>query len=208
MILLYPRSAVDSSLVGVPARYRYTGIIGGKSPGSCKGSSVKRNQIESAVGSLRYVSLIAVISAGFGSALMFLIGAVKIYNAYAIFMYDGLVTGSDGVITSKQTIAYLVQGIDAFLIALVFMIFSGGVYNLFIRRGDLGVEPEVSHTRIQSISQLKSIIAELIVIILFVNFMEDVLASDINTYQWEMLVIPSSILFLAGSLKLLDLKDR
>jgi uncharacterized membrane protein YqhA len=169
---------------------------------------LKRNQIESAVGSLRYVSLIAVISAGFGSALMFLIGAVKIYNAYAIFMYDGLVTGSDGVITSKQTIAYLVQGIDAFLIALVFMIFSGGVYNLFIRRGDLGVEPEVSHTRIQSISQLKSIIAELIVIILFVNFMEDVLASDINTYQWEMLVIPSSILFLAGSLKLLDLKDR
>ena len=169
---------------------------------------MKKNQIERAFGSLRYVSLIAVISAGFGSALMFLIGAVKIYNAYAIFMYDGMVTGSGGVITSKQTIAYLVQGIDAFLIALVFMIFSGGVYNLFIRRGDLGVEPEVSQTRIHSISQLKSIIAELIVIILFVNFMEDVLASDIDTYQWEMLVIPASILFLAGSLKLLDLKDR
>lgn len=169
---------------------------------------MKIDRIERTVGYLRYVSLIAVISAGFGSALMFLIGAIKTYNAYAVLIYGGLAIDSDAVITSKHAIAYLVQGIDAFLIALVFMIFSGGVYNLFIRRGNVGPDSEKGLTRIHSISQLKSIIAELIVIILFVNFMEDVLASDIDTYQWEILVIPASILFLAGSLKLLDLKDR
>ena len=125
------------------------------------------------LGRFRYISIIAVVSAGLSSALMFVIGAVKTYSAYAVFMGH---SSSDGVsVASKQAIAFLVQGIDAFLIALVFLIFSGGVYNLFIRRDGDGVQIESHRQGVASIGQLKSISAELIIIILFVNFMEDVL---------------------------------
>jgi uncharacterized membrane protein YqhA len=37
-----------------------------------------------------------------------------------------------------------VQGIDAFLIALVFMVFSSGVYNLFIRSDGNGFQMKAS----------------------------------------------------------------
>ena len=107
-----------------------------------------------------------------------------------------------------RAIAYLIQGIDAFLIALVFLIFSGGVYNIFIRGDGDGVQADSNQHGILSIAQLKRIIAELIIIILIVNFMEDVLGSDINTYQWEILVIPISIVLLSLGLKFLDLKDK
>ena len=163
------------------------------------------NRLGLLLGRFRYISIIAVVSAVFSSLLMFLIGAVKTYNAYAFFFLHGN-TGPAG----KQAIAYLIQGIDAFLIALVFLIFSGGVYNIFIRGdGDGGgVQTDSSQHGIGSIAQLKRIIAELIIIILIVNFMEDVLGSDINTYQWEILVIPISIVLLSLGLKFLDLRDK
>lgn len=88
------------------------------------------------------------------------------------------------------------------------MIFSSGVSNLFIRGDGDGVKIEPGQHSITSIAQLKVIIAELIIVILFVNFMEDVLGSDINTYQWEILVIPLSVVLLALGLKFLDLKNK
>lgn len=159
------------------------------------------------MGRMRYISIIAVISAGFSSILMLMIGAVKTVRAYMFYFNDDLLNSAVQGSAAKQAIAYLVQGIDAFLIALVLMIFSGGVYDLFIHRVEGSSKLETSQPRIQSIAQLKSIIAELIVIILFVKFLEDILGSS-NTYQWEMLVLPIGILFLALSLKFLDLKTR
>ena len=166
------------------------------------------DQIENMLGRLRYISIIAVVSSGFGSILMFVIGAVKTFKAYTIFFNDDVLVSTVPGSIAKQVIAFLVQGVDAFLIALVLMIFSGEVYNLFIHRVEGDSQLKTSQTRISSIAQLKSIIAELIVIILFVKFLEDILGSDINTYQWEILVLPVSILLLALSLKFLNLKDR
>jgi uncharacterized membrane protein YqhA len=158
------------------------------------------------LGKLRYISVIAVISAALSSVLMFIIGAVKTYSAYALYLGSALSDANN--LATKQAIALLIQGIDAFLIALVFLIFSSGVFNLFIRGDGDGVKTEPGQHAITSIAQLKVIIAELIIVILFVNFMEDVLGNDINTYQWEILVIPLSVVLLALGLKFLDLKNK
>lgn len=158
------------------------------------------------LGKLRYISVIAVISAALSSVLMFIIGAVKTYSAYALYLGSALSDANN--FATKQAIALLIQGIDAFLIALVFLIFSSGVFNLFIRGDGDGVKTEPGQHAITSIAQLKVIIAELIIVILFVNFMEDVLGNDINTYQWEILVIPLSVVLLALGLKFLDLKNK
>lgn len=161
------------------------------------------SKLDLLLGKFQYISIIAVVSAVFSSLLMFTMGAFKTYNAYFFFFLHGN-TGP----ASKQAIAYLIQGIDAFLIALVFMIFARGVYNIFIRGDEDVTQSDSSQHGVGSIAQLKRIIAELIIIILIVNFMEDVLGSDINTYEWEILVIPISIVLLSLGLKFLDLGDK
>lgn len=160
------------------------------------------------MGRMRYVSIVAVISAGFGAVLMFVIGAVKVIRAYDAYIGNGLMNNVEVGYAAKQAIAFLVQGIDAFLIALALMIFSGGVYSLFVRGRKSSGVGENGTGRISSISQLKNIIAELIVIILFVKFLEEILGSNANIYQWELLALPVSIMFLALSLKFLNLKGR
>jgi hypothetical protein len=47
-----------------------------------------------------------------------------------------------------------VQGIDAFLIALVFMVFSSGVYNLFIRSDGNSIQMEASTHAITGIAEV------------------------------------------------------
>ncbi len=163
---------------------------------------------ENAMIRLRYVSLIAVISSGLASVLMFLIGALKVYAAYRSYFGDVIVDTTTFIEAGNLAITFLVQAVDAFLIGLVFMIFSGGIYYLYVRHIDVK-EPEVSSwIKIRSIGELKNILAELVIIILFVKFLEGGLKTGIAEYKWEMLVLPAGILMLAIALKLLELKNK
>ena len=65
---------------------------------------------------LRYMSLIAVIASFLGAALMFVIGAVKTYNAYLTYVAGDV--GALGVSETNVAVAYVIQSFDAFLIAL------------------------------------------------------------------------------------------
>jgi uncharacterized membrane protein YqhA len=58
-----------------------------------------------------------------------------------------------------------------------------------------------------NISALKSVLAEVIIIILFVKFLE-VALSNLHKLTWEILALPIAILLLSLALKLLDLKER
>ncbi len=156
---------------------------------------------------LRYVSVIAVICSFAGSILMFLLGATKTAQAILLFLFDvdlGVI-GSDTTTKSDLTQKLLVQSIDAFLFALVTMIFSFGVYNLFIRHTARPVLHRPFWFNVQSIGHLKNTLAELIIIILFVKFLEIVLL-DLRNLSWETLILPIGIGLLAMALKLLDLR--
>jgi uncharacterized membrane protein YqhA len=54
---------------------------------------------------------------------------------------------------------------------------------------------------------LKNTLAEVIIIILFVNFLEIALL-NLKSLTWELFILPGSILLLALSLKFLDLRDK
>jgi uncharacterized membrane protein YqhA len=93
--------------------------------------------------------------------------------------------------------------VDAFLIGLVLLIFAYGVYTLFIRRIELEEKVVFHWLEISSITSLKTLLAELIIIILFVKFL-DVVIISIDKLTWEILILPVSILLLALSLKFLE----
>ncbi len=162
--------------------------------------------IERYMGWLRYFSIIAVVSSSLGSLLMYVLGAVKVFKAYTTFMDNGPAVLEAENESHSLAIGYLVQGLDSFLIALVLMIFAGGIYNLFIHRHQSDTPEISSWTRVRSIGELKGILAELVVIILMVKFLETALAEE--THHWEMLMLPIGVLLIAIAIKVLGFKDN
>ena len=59
--------------------------------------------------------------------------------------------------------------------------------------------------KIASISQLKRILADMIVIILMVKFLESALTNT-GDFGWEALVLPGAILLLAAAVRVLKLE--
>ena len=159
---------------------------------------------------MRYISIVAVICSFVGSALMFLMGTVKTVKALSYYLLDldlGI-HGAPGSAKPDLTQKLLVQSIDAFLFALVLMIFSFGIYNLFIKPTAYPAQERPSFWfDMRSVGHLKNTLAELIIIILFVKFLELVLL-DLLNLTWETLILPVGIGFLAVALKLLDLRHE
>ena len=160
----------------------------------------------------RYVSWIAIVSSLCGSILMFIVGASKTYYAFhyafARKFFRSIPEDKFASLETPAEVAtvYLVKSIDSFLIALVLFIFAYGVYWIFIAEGDQsGREDPLKSIRVSSIGHLKNILAEVIVIILFVLFLEVELIHAFSP-RWEILILPISILLLSLSLKFLDLR--
>jgi uncharacterized membrane protein YqhA len=159
--------------------------------------------IERMVARFRYISIIAVVASGFGALLMFVIGAVKVVRAYKTYLSENLLSGAIALQGATAAITFLVQAIDAFLIAIGLMIFGGGIYNLFIHPVPEGQRRLFG---IETITQLKSLLAELVVVILMVKFLEEALHSR-DGYQWDMIVLPIGVLLIAIAVRLLRFRE-
>ena len=138
---------------------------------------------------------------------MFAWGVVKTIRAYIAFI-DRFDTPLDEYSPAvNESIALIVQSIDAFMIGIVFIIFSYGVMTLFIRKIGVPENSALARMQITSIAQLKALLGEMIIIVLFVKFLEVILL-NINELDLNILVIPIGILLLALALKFLDLEHN
>ncbi|MDA1068395.1 MAG: YqhA family protein [Verrucomicrobia bacterium] len=134
---------------------------------------------------------------------MCIVGLIKTIKAVRVFFLEDLA----GEKVAESVTAYVVQAMDAFVIAMVLVVFSTGIFHLFIMelkkedfKGLRGFE------RINSIKGLKKILGEMIIIVLFVHFLNLVIENA--TLEWTILTIPASVLLMAGALKLLNLGDK
>jgi len=88
---------------------------------------------------------------------------------------------------------------------LVLFIFAHGVFTLFISDKEVAKKTSVlKWISTPNIGRLKNVLGEIIVIILFVKFLEIILI-NLTTLSWEILILPISIFMLAVSLKFLGL---
>jgi uncharacterized membrane protein YqhA len=155
---------------------------------------------------LRFMSIVAVVFGFLGSLLMFVIGASKSIKAFRIYFFKETVTQTPPahLDLNDQAMLSIVESIDTFLIALALLVFSFGVYNLFIR--EIALPSERGHapwTKINSIAQLKQVLMEVILVVLAVLFLWEVLFQG-DDVTWRILVIPLGIVLLALSLKLVE----
>jgi len=160
--------------------------------------------VESIMFKLRYVTFIPVILSYLGSILMFIVGAIRAYDS-ALSLYDG---------DLRSTQVNLILSVDAFLMGLVLLIFSYGIYDLFISSLDGGDRPHIrpSWMKFEDIGGLKTILAEVILIIMMIEFFQLVLARmDSFEEVEELLVIPVGLVLIAigmGVFKKLTHGDR
>lgn len=156
----------------------------------------------------RYASLIAIIGSLVGSLLLFFIGAWKIYNAILIMFFDYIPEGNEGLHFTDNATIYMMKALDKFLIALALFIFAYGVFTLFIsNKSSIDKNGVLKWIHIPNIGHLKNILAEVIIIILFVIFLELVI-ENIDDLKWEFLIIPISVLLLGFGLKILKLDKK
>lgn len=145
---------------------------------------------------LRFLMLLACLAALLGAILMFcLAGAKLIHGAEVLWM--------SGFRQAGEVAAAVMGATDALLFGVVLIIFAyviafGLVFRLGVEaRGNI---PELMH--IESVSELKHILVEVIIVYLAVDFATD-LAIGINALAWQTLVKPIAIALIAAALRLM-----
>ena len=88
----------------------------------------------------------------------------------------------------------IIGGVDLYLIGMVLLIFSFGIYELFISKIDIARNSEAFHTllEITNLDDLKNKIIKVIIMVLIVSFFQRVLALSLTT-GLDMLFMAASI---------------
>ena len=96
----------------------------------------------------------------------------------------------------------IAESLDGFMIALFFLIFSMGIARLFLPKSEFIKGYELPWLKIEDFSQLKLILWEVLLTTLFVFFAARILIVE-NNLDWNILIIPASVLMLSIAYKLL-----
>ena len=146
--------------------------------------------------SLRFVALFTSLGAVVGALLMFWVGSVKLIGAMRL-----LTQGADSV---RSVTAAVMGATDAFLFGAVLIIFA------FAIAFGLVLQTPVEHRhklpawiRVERVGELKRTLIEVILVYLVVDFATDLAAGE-GHVTWETLVVPMSILLIAGALRVVS----
>lgn len=142
----------------------------------------------------RAVTLLAVIFSFISSVAMFLAGSQIIGKA--VFK---TLSGPAGDIAYNKLMIAVITGVDLYLIALVLLIFSFGVYELFISKIDIAWDDkEINILEVKTLDDLKNRLLKVIIMALVVHFFKVILSTPFQT-PLEMLYLGLAILAVASS---------
>jgi uncharacterized membrane protein YqhA len=137
----------------------------------------------------RFIVLLGVIFGALSAIVLFIAGSLEIFNVLVEY-----IAASGGHLTHEDILIAIIGAVDFYLIGLVLLIFSFGMYELFIseldiaRRGDeFGSILEVSN-----LDDLKNKIIKVIIMVLIVSFFQRILSMEFAT-SIDMLAMAVSI---------------
>ena len=155
---------------------------------------------------LRYIVLLIIFSTFMGSVLMISIGVVETFDVFNMYIFGAEIPEEFAKISRAEIAGLMMVGVlDSLLFGLVLIIFSYGVYVLYIH-DPKEKEALPEWLRIKDVEHLKKTLAQVIVVILFVKFLEITLETIVHRdgiFTWEHLVLPISIFLLSLGLKVL-----
>ena len=155
---------------------------------------------ETALWNSRFVVIVAVIASLVTAFAMFFMASV---DAFFLVTHLGDYLSADLVGEARkdfraETVTHVVEIIDGYLLATVLLIFSLGLYELFISKIEQAESSETpSVLAIHSLDDLKTRLGRVIIMILIVNFFEHAISMDFH--------VPLDLLALAGGIALIGL---
>jgi uncharacterized membrane protein YqhA len=156
--------------------------------------------------SCRFLVLMAVISSILASLILFIIGTFDIANV--IINMVKAMFGGPKIDLHDAVLGTIVGSIDIFLIAVVSLIFSFGLYELFISHIDAADKTESSNIlNIGSLDVLKDKIGQVIIMALVVKFFQLILSMKIDKIP-DMVPFAGSIALLSFALFLMHLGKK
>lgn len=161
-------------------------------PSSTEKSSLIEKLFEQGLWSSRYLVLFAVVFSLIGALVLFVIASIDIFHVVAETW--GYYMGSAHIADlHSRVVGEFIGAIDLYLIAVVMLIFSFGLYELFISDIDCAQGHGASQIlEVHSLDELKDKLAKVIVMVLVVSFFQKVLAMEFAG--------PLEMLYLAGSI--------
>lgn len=150
---------------------------------------------------VRFVVLIAVlVSAVLSFAMLYVAAVDAYYTVVHLFHYaDPTLNIADKLALRNSTVTHVVEVLDGFLLGTILLIFSFGLYELFISKIDCAHEGEGASNVliINNLDDLKNRLAKVILLILIVKFFEYGINMKFTT--------PMDLLTFAGGIALIGL---
>ncbi len=143
---------------------------------------------------LRYLALIVAICSALHSIAFIVIGVIRGVEGYRLIFRGSPLSGEDspGIFIGKS--------IDAFLLAMVFFVFSIGMIVLFAAPKSSEALDEIpAWMRVKNLSELKFIIWEAILVAMVVASIEALVVAS-QDLRWTALIVPIALLILAAGL--------
>ncbi len=147
----------------------------------------------------RLFILTAVVFGMIGAVILFVVASADIYHV-AHYTYEVMSSGHHPANFHEKIVGDIIGAVDLYLIAVVMLLFSFGLYELFISKIDPAEQSESSGIlKIKDLDQLKDKLAKVIIMVLIVSFFKRVINME---YQGplEMLYLSLSILALGLAL--------
>jgi len=132
---------------------------------------------ESILWNSRFVVLIAVVASLITAFGIFYLTAVDVYFTISHLTHYHELDDSARALLKSQTVAHVVGSVDGFLLGAILLIFSLGLYELFISKIDVADSAHAASNIlfISSLDELKDRLAKVIILILIVMFFEQAL---------------------------------
>ncbi len=156
---------------------------------------------ESVLWNSRFVILTAVIGSLLAGFAIFYMATVDVVNLFghALHYADSDLTAEARKALHDSTVSHIVEVVDGYLLATVMLIFSLGLYELFISDIDQahGSKASSKILVISNLDDLKSRLAKVILMIMIVTLFEEALNMKMST--------PLDLVYLGASIALIAL---
>ena len=147
----------------------------------------------------RLFVVLAVVFGMIGGIVLFVVASMDIYHV-AIFTIESIFAHHHPANFHEKLVGDIIGAVDLYLIAVVMLLFSFGLYELFISKIDAAERSETSKIlQIHNLDQLKDKLAKVIVMVLIVSFFKRVINMEYHG-ALEMLYFALSILALGLAL--------
>lgn len=129
----------------------------------------------------RFIVILSVIFSFLGAVILFVIASLDVLGV-GQYVIQAFLSGNHPEHFHEDIVSGVIEAIDLYLIAVVLLIFSFGIYELFIGKiAAADAEKSSSVLIISDLDQLKDKLAKVIIMVLVVNYFQRVLHTSYNS---------------------------